>query len=201
MYNGKLRCPGCGRTGEEAPRQSKDCLCKECENALKIGLAVIKERNLQSKSYCIDDFKVGTIKWYTYTDDVEKALINLLNTFSQFKETSKIWGFSESLYYNKLCSSLGASHEVILPSKTFEAAKRLCEVLKKLNDDLAEKSKTYKAVLDKELAEKRNKLYEELATEKNKIYNDGVRYGRNLLVQLNNGEIAPNEILKDVKPF
>lgn len=201
MYKGKLPCIGCGRTGEEAPRQSKDCLCEDCKNAFKIGLAVVKERNLESKSYCLDDFKVGTIKWYTYTDDVEKALINLLNTFSQFKETNKIWGFPESLYDNKLCSSLGAEHKVILPSETFEAAKRLCEVLKKLNDDLAEKSKTYKAVLDKELAEKRNKLYEELATEKNKIYNDGVRYGRNLLVQLNNGEIAPNEILKDVKPF
>ena len=49
----------------------------------------------------------------------------------------------------------------------------------------------------KELAEEKNQLYKELA----KIYNDGVRYGRNLLVQLNNGEIAPNEILKDVKPF
>lgn len=139
MYNGKLRCPGCGRTGEEAPRQSKDCLCKDCENALKIGLAVVKERNLESKSYCIDDFKVGTIKWYTYTNDVEKALIELLNTFSQFKETSKIWGFSESLYYNKLCSSLGASHEVILPTETFEAAKRLCEVLKEHDKELTEK--------------------------------------------------------------
>lgn len=58
-----------------------------------------------------------------------------------------------------------------------------------------------KAVLDKELDEEKNQLYKELATEKNKIYNDGVRYGRNLLVQLNNGEITPNEILKDVKPF
>lgn len=201
MYNGNFRCPGCGRTGEEAPRQSKECLCKDCEAALKIGRAIVKERNLESKSYCLDEFKVGEIKWYTYTDDVEKALINLLNTFSQFKETNKIWGFPEPLYFNKLSSNFGVSDEVILPTETFEAAKRLCEVLKKLNDDLAEKSKTYKAVLDKELAEKRNKLYEELATEKNKIYNDGVRYGRNLLVQLNNGEIAPNEILKDVKPF
>lgn len=201
MYKGKLPCIGCGKTGEEVPRLSKECLCKDCEAVLKIGLAVVKERNLESKNYCIDEFKVGKIKWYTYTDDVENALIELLNTFSQFKETNKIWGFPEPLYFNKLASNLGNSHEVVLPTETFEAAKRLCEVLKDLNDDLEEKRKSYKAVLDKELAEKRNKLYKELAEEKNKIYNDGVRYGRNLLVQLNNGEIAPNEILKDVKPF
>lgn len=201
MYNGKIRCPGCGRTGEEAPRKSKDCLCEDCENSLKIGRAIVKERNLESKNYCLDEFKVGKIKWNTYTYNVENALINLLNTFSQFKETNKIWGFPESLYFNRLISNLGESHKVILPTETFEAAKRLCEVLKELNDDLEEKSKSYKAVLDKELAEKKNQLYKELAEKKNEIYNDGVRYGRNLLVQLNNGEIAPNEILKDVKPF
>ena len=201
MYKGKLPCIGCGKTGEEAPRKSKDCLCEDCENSLKIGRAIVRERNLESKNYCFDEFKIGSLKWYTYTGDIENALINLLNTFSQFKDTNKIWGFGNPLYSNKLVSNLGASHEVIIPTETFEAAKKLCEVLKEVNDDLEEKRRTYKAVLDKELAEEKNQLYKELAAEKNKIYNDGVRYGRNLLVQLNNGEIAPNEILKDVKPF
>lgn len=190
MYKGKLPCIGCGKSGEEAPRKSKDCLCEDCENSLKIGKAIVKERNLESKNYCLDEFKIGSIKWYTYTDNVEEALINLLNTFSQFKEKNLIWGFGESLYYNKLVSNLGASNEVVLPKETFDAAKALCVALKEVNDDLDRKRRTYKAVLDKELA-----------AEKNKIYNDGVRYGRNLLVQLNNGEITPNEILKDVKPF
>jgi len=201
MYKGKITCIGCGKTGEEAPRKSKDCLCDDCENSLKIGRAIVKERNLESKSYCLDEFKIGSFKWNTYTDDIENALINLLNSFSQFKETNKIWGFRESLYYNKLLSSYGASHEVILPVETFEAAKRLCETLKKANDELKEKRQTYKEEVFKELIAEKHKLYKEIADEKNKIYNDGVHYGRNLLVQLNNGEIAPNEILKDVKPF
>ena len=190
MYKGKLPCIGCGKSGEEAPRKSKDCLCEDCENSLKIGRAIVRERNLKSKNYCLDEFKIGSIKWYTYIENVEKALINLLNTFSQYKDKNHIWGFREQLYSNKLVSTLGASHEVILPTETFETEKELCKALKEVNDDLEKKRQTYKAVLDKELAEK-----------KNEIYNDGVRYGRNLLVQLNNGEIAPNEILKDVKPF
>ena len=190
MYKGKLPCIGCGKSGEEAPRKSKDCLCENCENSLKIGRAIIRERNLESKNYCLDEFKIGRIKWYTYIENVENTLINLLNTFSQYKDKNHIWGFGEQLYSNKLVSNLGASHEVILPTETFDAAKELCKALKEVNDDLEKKRQTYKTVLDKELAE-----------EKNKIYNDGVRYGRNLLVQLNNGEITPNEILKDVKPF
>ena len=46
MYKGKLPCIGCGKSGEEAHRQSKDCLCEDCENSLKIGRAIVKERNL-----------------------------------------------------------------------------------------------------------------------------------------------------------
>ena len=40
-----------------------------------------------------------------------------------------------------------------------------------------------------------------LNEERNRIYNDGVAHGRNLLMQLNSGEIGVNDFQKPVKKF
>ena len=64
MYKGKLPCIGCGKSGEEAHRQSKDCLCEDCANSLKIGRAIVKERNLESKTNKAKLNSIGDEYWW-----------------------------------------------------------------------------------------------------------------------------------------
>lgn len=40
MYKGVLKCQGCGRSGDKAPRASRLLLCDECQQLLLIGVAV-----------------------------------------------------------------------------------------------------------------------------------------------------------------
>lgn len=47
----------------------------------------------------------------------------------------------------------------------------------------------------------KEELEEELAKEKDVIFNEGVKYGRNLLRQLNNNEITPNQFVETVKKY
>ena len=85
----------------------------------------------------------------------------------------------------------GTSHDCfVLPKVTFEAAKKLCHAIKDAVDELNRERDNYKEELDKKLNEERNR-----------IYNDGVAHGRNLLMQLNSGEISVNDFQKPVKKF
>lgn len=58
MYQGNSKCRGCGRTGTEAPRVSKNHLCPECAQYLLIGVSVTVRYNLRvivvedGKIYC-----------------------------------------------------------------------------------------------------------------------------------------------------
>ncbi|MDO4801928.1 MAG: hypothetical protein Q4A15_07150, partial [Prevotellaceae bacterium] len=52
--------------------------------------------------------------------------------------------------------------------------------------------------IEEELEKKKQ---DELREEKNKIFNEGVEYGRNLLFQLNRGEITAEDINKEIKMF
>lgn len=44
MYDKLAPCLGCGITGEEKPRPSKDELCWDCREAIKIGVDIIKNQ-------------------------------------------------------------------------------------------------------------------------------------------------------------
>ena len=47
----------------------------------------------------------------------------------------------------------------------------------------------------------KEELQEEFAKQKDEIFNEGVKHGRNLLMQLNNGEITPNQFIEPVKKY
>ena len=192
LYEGTAPCPGCGRTGEEVARRSKDSLCHDCMNALEIGKAIVKERNLVRNYYLMDDLRIGLMTWYTIPiREIENALTDLLSTFSQFdsKHVATKDGFNGSILVGKL-EAATARDRFILPNITFEAAKRLCESLREACLQLKNDRDNYKDELDKKLNEERNR-----------IYNDGVAHGRNLLMQLNRGEISVNDFEKPVKKF
>ena len=123
--------------------------------------------------------------------EVEDALEDLLSTFSQFdsRHVEIKGGFLESQLVGRV-DAVTAKNQFILPDVTFDAAKKLCGVIKELTEQLIEDRDSYKRELDAQLRE-----------QKNDIYNDGVQYGRNLLFQLNRGEITADEINKRINKY
>ena len=85
----------------------------------------------------------------------------------------------------------GTSHDdFVLPKVTFEAAKKLCHAVEGAVGELNRERDNYRKELD-----------EQLRQQKNDIFNEGVAYGRNLLFQLNNGEITADEINKRINKY
>ena len=195
-YEGKEPCPGCGRTGEEVARDGKNVLCYDCAQSLLIGKALVKERNLDRKWYRLDDMIEAEMTWYTIPlNDISKAVCELLRTFSQFdvRNVSRR-GSSMDCQLAGTPSAITSRDRFILPAVTFEAAKKLCGMLKDACWQLKREQDNYRRELDKQ-----NDEY--MKAEKNRIYNEGVAYGRNLLTQLNNGEIGVNEFEKFVEKY
>ena len=189
-YTGKAPCPGCGRTGEEYARDSKDCLCRECQAELQIGRALCKERDLKRNWYNMDELCGGRLTFHSiHNSELHERLKTLLGTFSEFQTTNV--GKWVDISRNEATSGKDL---FVLPEKTAEAAKELTESLYKIAWELDEDKRTYQDRLKKEAAA-------ELAEQKNAIYNEGVAHGRNLLMQLNNNEITADEFTRPVKRF
>lgn len=192
IYEGSAPCPGCGRTGKEVPRYGKDSLCYDCSMTLSIGRAIVKERNLDRNHYFMDDLRIGQLKWYTISiRSVESALDDLLRTFSQFDQNrvSMKGSISECQLAGRI-DACTAHESFVLPDITFNAAKKLCEVLMDVCYELNKAHDNYQKELD-----------DQLRQQKNDIFNDGVAHGRNLLFQLNNGEITADEINKRINKY
>ncbi len=189
MYEGKEPCPGCGRTGEEVSRKGKNELCYDCQKALEIGRALIKEKNLERNHYRLDELKIGTLTWYTIRiREIDNALGELLMTFSEFDKN-----FAADSRLDTLAGRLEATtarDTYVLPVKTFEAARKLCNAIK----DVAQQMEDDRRGLE-------DKMKEQLKHEKNDIYNAGVAHGRDLLRQLNNGEITPKDLEKYINRY
>lgn len=189
-YTGKVPCPGCGRTGEEHARDSKDGLCRDCQAELEIGRALCKERDLKRNWYKMDELCGGRLTFHSiHNSELHARLKTLLGTFSEFQlaNVGKWVDISRS-------EATSGKDLFVLPEKTAEAAKELTESLYKIAWELDEDKRTYQEKLKKEAAA-------ELAEQKNQIYNEGIAYGRNLLMQLNNNEISADEFTRPVKRF
>lgn len=180
-YEGPAPCPGCGRTGEQVARKAKDALCHDCEEQLSIGRAISQERQLDRNYYRLDDLISAEMTWYNIPiNEIEKKVSNLLRTFSAF-DTRRAGGPRGQQLIGRTCATTARNY-FVLPVVTFEAAKELCEALKDACWDLKEQRENYRKELDAQLAD-----------QKNEIFNQGVSRGRDLLRQLNRGEISLQE--------
>lgn len=180
-YEGPAPCPGCGRTGEQVARKAKDALCHDCEEQLRIGRAIAQERQLERNFYRLEDLMTAQMTWYTIPiREIEMKVCNILRTFSAFDVRHA--GYTSNQQLVGRFDAVTARHNIVLPVVTYEAAKDLCEALKDACWDLKEQRKNYQKELDAQLAE-----------QKNEIFNQGVARGRNLLLQLNRGEITIQE--------
>lgn len=179
-YTGPAPCPGCGRTGEQVARKAKDALCHDCEEQLRIGRAIAQERQLERNYYKMEDLIVAELTWYTIpVAEIDKKLRNLLRTFSVFDSRNASYiPSNEGCLAGRLEATI-ARDAFVLPRVTLDAAKELCGALKDACWDLKEQRRNYQKELDAQLA-----------NEKNEIFNQGVAQGRNLLLQLNRGQIS-----------
>lgn len=188
MYEGNAPCPGCGRTGQEKPRTSKDGLCYDCQHQLEIGRSVAKERGLECNYYRMDDLMTASLTYFTIPlKEIEIATTNFLYTLSQFRGEQVDW-HNEPLA-GKLDAITGRRY-FVLPKVTFEAAQKMCQTIVDAANQLQDEKRNY-----------REELNEELAAQKNEIFNEGVAYGRNLLTQLNRGEINVKDFEAVVKKY
>lgn len=187
LYEGSAPCPGCGCSGSEKPRSKKEGLCYDCSKALEIGKSIVKERNLERNYYRLDDLVVGELTWYEIpTREVEMSLRRLLSAFSQFDKKNAC-GRSGLIGPGE---AITAREGYVMPKVVFESAKELCLSLYNACRQLEKERRSYEEELEAKLAE-----------QKNDIYNDGVERGRNLLFQLNNGEISLDDFSKRIKKF
>ena len=139
----------------------------------------------------MDDLKTVFLKWYEIPNrEIDNALRKLLCTFSQF-DRKHVGG---SCTIDSMLVGRGdactANSTFVLPTITFEAAKELCNAIKEACMKLRDEEREYQKRLESEMAE-----------QKNEIYNAGVKHGRNLLFQLNNGEISMDDFTKRIKKF
>lgn len=192
MYKGDAPCPGCGIKGSDKPRQIKDGLCRDCIDALQLGDKVMERLNIKINHYCVPDHSKVRLTWYTLRiKAIEDSFVNLLRTFSEYHtDFIKYWQSDTGGYLNNKHDAVTASHTIDLPDPTINAAKDFCTIVKKVCEDLEEKERYYKDVLERQLNEERNE-----------IYNKGVQHGRDLLAQLNNNEITPEELNKRINIY
>ncbi len=187
MYEGSAPCPGCGCTGSDKPRRKKDGLCSDCEEALGIGKSIVKERNLDRNYYRLEELTIGELTWYRIPiSEVDKALRLLLASFSRF-DIKYAYGRGELVGRADACT---ARDSYVMPRVVFDAAKELCASLRNACQQLKEDRNNYQKELDAKLAE-----------QKNDIFNEGVESGRNLLFQLNNGDITLDDFSKRIKKY
>lgn len=179
-YEGSAPCPGCGRTGEQVARKAKDALCHDCQEQLRIGRAIAQERQLERNYYKMEDIINAELTWYTIPiAEIDKKLRNLLWTFSVFDSRNASYIPSNEGCLAGRIEATTARDRFVLPRVTLDAAKELCGALKDACWDLKEQRENYRKELDAQLAD-----------QKNEIFNQGVARGRNLLMQLNRGEVS-----------
>jgi hypothetical protein len=176
MYEGKEICQGCGKTGAEKPRYRKSELCKDCENQLKIGRARQHEDHIEYVRICQFMHAYSSLDFHDKRlNRIIYDLVNSLNNESaEYNSNDAIKTyFGDNVYWATIPKSF------LEPLQVFgESMNKYVMELRKEKDNLPKLAK------------------EEVAKEKDRIYNEGVKKGRDLLFQLNNGELTIDDINK-----
>lgn len=169
MYKGKEVCQGCKKPGSDVPRRNKEDLCNNCAEKLKLGLSVTHESSIEY-AYVFQHY-------YAFHGEFLNKMIHeileaLHNPFAE------VPGGIE--YIKWTTGSNG---------KRYKIDKRVLQPLKTLFIDLE------KRIEDLSKQEERIPSLVRLETQKvkNEIYKEGIEKGKQLLLQLNAGDISIND--------
>lgn len=177
MYEGKEICQGCKKSGEQVPRYTKNELCVPCQSTLEAGKAINFEntteytqvRDWVNGFYSID-FQDRSLD--TLANALFKSLNNEYAKFSNRVETQRSQ-HQGAVFYN-------IPTNVVAP---------LTDFLKAMHFKL----KDIREIKEKAEEQARNAV----SVERDRIYNAGIAAGKNLLIQLNAGEITLGELDKN----
>jgi len=167
-YEGDKPCPGCGKPGTEIARVSKDALCPTCRRLLdKAKVCELEPR----------EYSRVIVKWYSfYHSPLNMAVGDFLNKIS-LKEAKNI-PIVGNFHLGKGCA--------VTASDCYYIPRFVALALDDLIKALQEEGKQLRTATD----ELPKKAAEEVRKEKQRYFEEGVKYGRQLLTQLNRGEIS-----------
>lgn len=184
MYTGKEVCHGCGKTGEEAPRYSKTKLCTICVEYLTLGKELKPE--FRREDYAQVQARWHSLQFYNQKHNgelVETAIYKLMDLLHRNVS------YKHSIELTKP-DAITTSKRVVMRAEYAEALKILADALQLQQYEIRE--------LFDDIEKQRTEV---IRKKRNKIYNDGVNYGKSLLIQLNKGEISLTDLDKDIKKF
>ena len=165
-YEGPAPCPGCGRTGEQVARRAKDALCEDCKHLIQLGRQTAAEEN------ATEYVSVFLHYFEFYSEAANKALHDFLSKIENPDAVTV--GYSR---IGRSAYSNGKRYKI--RRKDFDAVNSLACAFAAEFDRLKEE----REAITKEAVEEARK-------ERNEIFNEGVAHGRDLLGQLNRGEIS-----------
>ena len=184
LYKGKQKCAGCGRIGAEYPRFEKDGLCHDCLEKMQLGREVAAQLATEYSEVTFPELSTVHMTWHEipFIQDAFKKFINRMTEFST-KFASK-YGKTALDDFVLGRADCGTWYDTfVVPTEAVEPLKELCHALQ---------DKMWEVKLKED--NMRRDLMKELDKEREDIYNEGVKRGRNLLAQLNSGEITVQEL-------
>lgn len=176
MYTGREICQGCSKPGSESPRNEKTALCKSCQNELRKSRAInfiaeCEYIQIRQHYHAFQSLSSGN-------DPLGELMIGLLEILDN--------PYVDASGYQCIVHTQGDN---CLWAKI---PKKLLEPLRLFTDEMSAYIRKIKE--EKEALPKMAK--DVVQSEKDRIYNEGIERGRNLLFQLNNNEITPDQFIK-----
>lgn len=178
IYKGKDVCQGCGKSGAEVPRISKDELCRSCNDILKLGL---------SKDIELKQEYIRVSSWPTFLPQIDSddyALSTLLRELLEGLHNPYA-KHTQILHHPFNRANPHGSNLHTIPSTVVEPMKEFFDKIQNVIIDIRKEKENIPKLVKEAVQE-----------EKNKIYNEGIQIGRNLLFQLNEGSITQEDFIK-----
>lgn len=183
MYKGKTPCQGCGKSGDIEHRRTKDSLCIECRKSLKRGQAIDAESRVLKYTYISQWHHALT----NYKDD-DRVLNESLREFIKSIDNPK--AERENIEIGLVGQHYDNSYKATIPTVFIEPIKKLFYTLEGLM---------------KELKDEKRDLFkqakEEAQAQKDLIFREGVKYGKSLLIAMNNGDISMTDFENEQKGY
>jgi hypothetical protein len=169
MYTGKEICQGCGKTGDEINRRSKNELCPNCKKTYDLGKKI---DFIETQKYVYVFQHYSAFHPYWLNDHVHSFLNALDNPTANASGDERIK------------STFGSN------GKTYKINSKLIDPIKHLFIDFEAKAKE----LEDEKKQMPELINKQMNIERDRIYNEGIKKGRNLLLQLNAGDITTSDL-------
>lgn len=180
MYQGKEICQGCRRSGTETPRYSKDELCQDCKETIKLGRA--KEVELNEKYTSVSSWSSNL----PGIDFGDRTLSNLLSGLLKGLHNPYA-NATNNLFQPFNPHNIHGSENHIIPTRVVEPMTEFFDKIQTVINDIREEKKNLPKM-----------AREAVQDEKDRIYNEGIEKGRNLLFQLNEGAITETDFAKKI---